>query len=346
MSEQDAVAFDVRIGHYSDSKGFSSPPASEALQRRPAADGLTWLALTVRDEATAREVLTDRFRFHPVAIDDALSDTERPGLYIGEDYVFATVSVVTGEGDALRYTHLGLFVCPSCLVSVTMLGSSFVNEWFDRWRAHPADVGKTSDMLLSEIIDAAIDDYFPALDRIQDELNRLEEGVYRGLRPDVSTAIRLRRRLLEMRRQVTPIRDVLNGMLRRDSPVIRRETWTYLQDCYDHTLRVLEGIDLNRDILTSIMDAQLSVTSNRLNEVMRNMTSIATILMMMTLVTSIYGMNFKHMPELEWQNGYFLVLGSLLVIGVGGIAVASKVGWFTIKWPWRPVRNRRPKPGR
>jgi len=89
------------------------------------------------------------------------------------------------------------------------------------------------------------------------------------------------------------------------------------------------------------MDAQLSVTSNRLNEVMRNMTSIATILMLQTLVTSIYGMNFKHMPELDWPDGYFVVLGVLVFIGVGGIAVAAKVGWFTIKWPWAAKKKKR-----
>ncbi|MBS1713210.1 MAG: magnesium/cobalt transporter CorA [Armatimonadetes bacterium] len=345
MSDPVSAAFVARVGQYSEPGGFAAVTVDEALKTRPDKKGLTWIALTVQEPEAAKDVLQEKFGFHPVAIDDALSDKERPGYFFGEDYVFATLSLVTGTQEGTKYTHLGLFVCPHCLVSVTTLGSDFVNEWFDRWKAHPKEIGTASDMLMSELIDAAIDDYFPALDRIQGELDRLEEGVYRGARPDVSAAIRLRRNLLEMRRQVTPTRDILNGLLRRDSPVIKRETWTYLQDCYDHTLRVLEGIDLNRDILTSIMDAQLSVTSNRLNEVMRNMTSIATILMLMTLVTSIYGMNFKYMPELDWADGYFLVLGVLAVIGVGGIAVATKVGWFTVKWPWR-LRSRGPKSNR
>jgi pimeloyl-ACP methyl ester carboxylesterase len=108
----------------------------------------------------------------------------------------------------------------------------------------------------------------------------------------------------------------------------------YLQDVYDHALRVLEGIDLNRDILTSIMDAQLSVQSNRLNEVMKNMTSLATILMMMALITGVYGMNFEHMPELHWKYGYLYVHVALLLVFFGGLTIASKIGWFTIKWPW------------
>jgi magnesium transporter len=188
---------------------------------------------------------------------------------------------------------------------------------------------------MQELLDAAVDDYFPALDSIQDDVDDLEERVYAGAKLDVGSAVRLRRKLLEMRRQVTPIRDVVNGLLRRDTPVIQHDTRAYLQDVYDHALRVLESIDLNRDILTSIMDAQLSVQSNRLNEVMKNMTSIATVLMAMALITGVYGMNFKHMPELEWKYGYFWVIGLLVFVFFGGLGVANKIGWLTVNWPWK-----------
>jgi len=296
--------------------------------------GLTWLALTVIDPDLARTILRDDFGFHPVAIEDALSDNERPGMYSDDKYVFATIPIVDVRDGEYCYTHLGLFVCHDTLVTVTILGSKFVEEWFTRWKAHPGEIGPRTDMLMQELLDAAVDDFFPALDRIQTDVDELEERVYSGRKPDPAGAIRIRRRLLEMRRQVTPIRDLLNTLLRRDTPVIQNDTRAYLQDIYDHSLRVLENVDLNRDILTSIMDAQLSVQSNRLNEVMRNMTSISTVFMMMAIITGVYGMNFKYMPELEWKYGYLFIWVVLIVVFFVGLGVATKIGWLTVNWPW------------
>lgn len=328
-------AFSVQAAVWSKSEGVKPFDLTLSGNVPKTSETVTWVCLTVKDSDLARDVLEHGFGFHPVPIEDALSDRERPSMYSDENYVFATVPLIETLNGQTTYTHLGLFVCQGTLVSVTTLGSAFVNEWFERWKAHPKEVGPTADRLMQEILDAALDDYFPALDAIQEDVDDLEERVYSGSKLDVASAVRLRRKLLEMRRQITPIRDVVNGLLRRDVLVIRDDTRTYLQDVYDHALRVLEGVDLNRDILTSIMDAQLSVQSNRLNEVMKNMTSIATILMALALITGNYGMNFDHMPELHTRDGYFVVLGVMVLVFFGGLGVASKIGWLTIQWPWK-----------
>lgn len=328
-------AFLVSAATWSSFRGVVDCQIDRPDQLAKSHDGVTWLALTVIDPVVALEILRDDFGFHPVAIKDALSDNERPGVHLEDDYVFVTVPVVSVDNGQPQYTHLGLFVCKHILVSVTTHGSGFVKEWFDRWKSRPKEVGASTDMLLQALLDAAVDDYFPALDTIQENINDLEDVVYSGKLLPPASAVLYRRMLLEMRRQVSPIRDVLNTLLRRDTPVIQGEARAYLQDVYDHALRVLEGVDLNRDILTSIMDAQLSVQSNRLNEVMKNMTSLATILMMMALITGVYGMNFEHMPELHWKYGYLYVHIALVVVFFGGLGVASRIGWFTIKWPWQ-----------
>lgn len=335
-------AFNVSAAQWTSRNGLKTLTINSAEDLKGCRVGVTWVALTVTDVAVARRILRDDFGFHPVAIEDALSDRERPGMFSDDHYVFATIPVVGDNEDGFCYTHLGLFVAEHLLVSVTTYGNQFVDEWFDRWKAHPSEVGSRSDMLMQELLDAAVDDYFPALDKIQTEVDLLEEHVYSGGKLEVGDAIRSRRKLLEMRRQVTPIRDVLNALLRRDTPVIKNDTRAYLQDVYDHTLRVLESVDLNRDILTSIMDAQLSVQSNRLNEVMKNMTSLATVFMAMSLLTGIYGMNFDHMPELHWKNGYLYVMIALAVVFFGGLGIATKIGWFTVNLPWRSARDDSP----
>ncbi|MBS1723292.1 MAG: magnesium/cobalt transporter CorA [Armatimonadetes bacterium] len=328
-----AASWSSKEGVRPTSLGEASTKCEQRHNNGP--DTLLWTALEIRDTELARNSLRNDFGFHPVAIDDAVSDNERPGAFIGPDYVFVTIPVVETSSDGDCFRHVGAFVAQGAVVTVTSGPSSFVDEWFGRWSAHPVEVGSTSDMLLQELLDAAVDDYFPALDRLQEEVDALEESVYAGGPITVGAAVRLRRSLLEMRRQVTPIRDIMNLLLRRDTPVVGNEARTYFQDIYDHTLRLLESIDLNRDILTSIMDAQLSMTSNRLNEVMRNMTSLATILMVMALVTGVYGMNFEHMPELHWRYGYPIVVAWLFAIFFGGLFIASRIGWFTVKWPWK-----------
>lgn len=331
--------FAARAAHWDEKSGLNAVDPNTLDHRALGKTGVLWLALTVTDPTVAREVLENKFGFHPVAIEDALSDQERPGAHIADDHVFVTVPVVTDVNDGPDYAHLGLFVCPNALVSVTTGGSTFVDEWFTRWTTRPVELGETSDMLLHALLDAALDDFFPAIDMIQEDVDTLEETVYRGAVLDVAAPVRIRRRLLEMRRQATPFRDNLNLLLRRDTPVISPGTRTYLQDVYDHSLRVLEGIDLNRDILSSIMDAQLSVQSNRLNEVMRNMTSIATILMVLALVPGFYGQNFPHLPWAEGRNAFWVSIVIMFGLLFGGLFIASKIGWLIINWPWEKRKD-------
>ena len=127
---------------------------------------------------------------------------------------------------------------------------------------------------------------------------------------------------------MTPLRDVFNTMLRREQPIFPREIYVYFQDVYDHLIRVADTIDTLRDMLGSTMDAYLSVSGNRMNMVMKRLTSIATILMSVTLVAGIYGMNFDIMPELHWRYGYVFALLSMIGIGVGLYFYLKKVDWL------------------
>ncbi len=120
----------------------------------------------------------------------------------------------------------------------------------------------------------------------------------------------------------------MNVLVRRDSPVFGAETIVYFQDVYDHILRVTDAVDTYRDLLSSALDAYLSVTSNRLNQVMRTLTASSIILMSMTLVASVYGMNFVHMPELSWQLGYAWALGLMLSIGLVILGVFRRIDWL------------------
>lgn len=334
--------FDGVFGEWDGNGPAVTVPIEEAFTSQRKSQ-VRWLALVIKDKYSARAILQEKFGFHALAIEDALNDHRRPSVHLDKDNVFLTIPTVTMTAEGASYNQVGLFLTDRMIVTLTTSHCAFVEEWFARWQLHPGSTGATSDALLHMLSDAAIDDFFPALDAVQESVDDMEGQVYEGHKFAVADSVRIRRWLLEMRKQVSPLRDGINVLLRRDTPFVSTDTRMYLQDTYDHTLRVLESIDLNRDILTSIMDAQLSVQSNRLNEVMRNMTSLSTTLMVMALVTGVYGMNFDHMPELRWKYGYLMVWIVLAVIFFGGIGIATKIGWFKIKWPWSMGQKRVPK---
>ncbi len=299
----------------------------------------TWFIIEGTDIDKIRKILLEEFRFHPLAVEDAVNTCERPSTFVASDTIFTTVPVIEISNGSFDTTHLGLFLCDNILVSVSSAPLAMTQSVIKRWTSPTHNYMLSQSDLLVDIIDTAVDDYFPAIDALQEEIDELEDQVYSGNGLGIHRPVRLKRNLLEIRRQITPIRDNINTLLRTDVLPIPDSARKYLQDVYDHTLRLLENVDINRDILTSIMDAQLAVQSNKLNEVMRNMTTLATILMVLALITGNYGMNFKHMPELDYPFGYPLVLASMVFIFIVGLLISAKIGWFKVSWPWKKSRS-------
>ena len=162
-----------------------------------------------------------------------------------------------------------------------------------------------------------------------ERIDALESEVFATGEPRAQAAIfALKKDLLTLRRVVAPERDVLNAILRRDTPLFGDREIVYLQDVYDHLLRVTDAIDLYRDLLSSAIDASLSLTGNRLNQIMRTLTASSIILMSMTVVASVYGMNFDFMPELHWTLGYPFALGLMLAVGGTLLLVFRRSGWL------------------
>jgi magnesium transporter len=179
------------------------------------------------------------------------------------------------------------------------------------------------------LIDSIVDDYFPLLDRLSDRIDELEDQIFGEFQPDtIQQIFRIKKQLLFLRRAVAPLRDVFNTLLRREQPLFSHETSTYFQDVFDHLIRVADTIDTMRDMLGSTMDAYLSVSSNRMNMVMKRLTAISAILMSVTLVAGIYGMNFSYMPELGWRYGYVGTLGSMLIIAMAIYLYFRRIDWL------------------
>jgi magnesium transporter len=196
------------------------------------------------------------------------------------------------------------------------------SEWMDR-----AEHG--AGLLAYLLIDAIVDDYLPLLDIMSERMDTLEDSIFGEFQAEaIHEIFAIKKKLLYLRRAVAPLRDVFNTMLRREQAIFRREVYVYFQDVFDHLIRVADTIDTLRDMLGSTMDAYLSVSGNRMNMVMKRLTSISTILMSVTLIAGIYGMNFDVMPELKWRFGYVFALLSMVGVGFALYKYLKKVKWI------------------
>ena len=275
--------------------------------------------------------LAEEFGFHPLSIEDCRNAHQRPKVeeYPGYYFMVLYEAELVGPDDDLELRELNIFLGKNYLVTVhsrpiraVETAKRLWGEWTDR-----AEHG--SGLLAYLLIDAIVDDYLPLIDVISDRMDDLEDRIFGDFQPDsIQEIFRLKKQLLYLRRSITPLRDVFNTMLRREQPIFARETHVYFQDVFDHIIRVADTIDTLRDMLSSTMDAYLSVSGNRMNMIMKRLTSISTVLMSVTLIAGIYGMNFDFMPELKWKFGYVFALGSMVAIGLAIYFYLRKVRWL------------------
>jgi magnesium transporter len=298
---------------------------------RASDDSVLWMDLSAPTEDDWR-VLETHFEFHPLAMEDARQQNQRAKVDVYPGYLFLSIKAWVGTDiDENGTQEIDIFLGPNYLITIHDQDNAAILETRQRLERNPQHLNNQAGHLLYLIIDAVVDDYFPAMDALDEEIDGIETIVYESDAStiDIKPALRLKKRLLLLRQAISPLRDLLNQLLRIDDPaLIAPSLRIFYQDVYDHTLRLVEQIDLHRDILGSVMEASMAQTSNRLNQVMKTMTGISTILMTDALIAGIYGMNFKNIPELNWPLGYFLSLGTMAVLSLALAVFFKKIRWF------------------
>jgi len=190
-------------------------------------------------------------------------------------------------------------------------------------------MSKGMDFLLYEIMDRLIDNYFPILDDFDEVIDELEyEAFHNPTRETLDRIFKLKRDVTSLRRITGPQRDIFNRLSRDSFPVISRRSAPYFRDVYDHLARISDLSDSYKDLTAGLMEAYLMVVSNRLNEIIKVLTLSATIILPLTVITGIYGMNFDFMPGINWRYGYFFVLGVMAMVGLGLLFFFKKRKWI------------------
>ena len=294
---------------------------------------LMWVDVTDPTEEDF-EVLEQQFGFHPLAMEDARKQNQRAKMDEYDGYLFVTMRGYSpdvediADEEAARQ-EIDVFLGPRYLVTLHRGECRAITETRKRWEQKPGRIPDEPAFLLYVLFDAVVDGYFPVMDALDDAIDRIEgQAFVPSSAFDIAPALDLKRRLLVLRQTLAPMRDLANALLRADLDLIPAQTRIYYQDVYDHTLRLLEQVDLHRDILSTALEAQIAQTGNRMNQVMKTLTSISAILMTLALIAGIYGMNFRHMPELEWRYGYFGSLGLMIGIGVTLAVYFRRIRWL------------------
>ncbi|WP_339158560.1 magnesium/cobalt transporter CorA [Paenibacillus sp. FSL W8-0186] len=276
------------------------------------------------------ELLASFFEFHPLAIEDCLHVLQRPKLDYYEDYQFLVLHAM--NPDTLSTVEVDLFIGSSYLVSyhkkplneVDQAWENMLNGTRNRkiWSQGPYAAAYM-------IIDSLVDNYFPCVYSIEDDLDELEKlGGRESVEVLLNQVFALRSRLLKLRRTIVPMRDLMYRVLNSQHIQGEKEPRVHFSDIYDHLLKLSEMIDSNREMTADLRDSYISLNSNRMNGIMKTLTVITTVFMPLTLIAGIYGMNFVNMPELEWDYGYYGVLTLMGVLSIWMILSFMRRGWF------------------
>jgi magnesium transporter len=306
--------------------------AADVRSALAATGGLLWVDF----ESASREegaLLSDVFRFHHLAVDDCFNEHIDPAKIDDYgDYIFLIAQAVVyhERTEHLETTELDLFLGPNYVVSFHSQPLPFVEEMRRRCDGNGPELARGADFLAHALLDQLVDDYQPAVEELDDTLSGVEELVLERPQPDVLQEILLlKRNTQRLRRTIIPQRDVVNRIARGEFPrVVRPETHIYFRDIYDHVVRVEQLVESLRDLADGVLNTYLSSVNNRLNEAMRTLSVVATILLPLTFIASIYGMNFEHMPELEWRYGYFVILGVMAAVALAMVGFFHIRRWF------------------
>jgi magnesium transporter len=286
------------------------------------------------------------FGLHNLALEDVVNVHQRPKIEDYEDHLFIVCRLAHGN-TPLETEQVSIFLGRDFVITFQERpGDSFgpVRGRLRQGRGRIREAG--ADYLAYTLLDAATDAYFPVLEELGERIDELEDVIMSDPAPDdVKRIHALKRDLLTARRAVWPQRDMLNMMIRDDSPLIGEQTKLYLRDCVDHTFQLIDLIETCREVISDLTDIFLSAQSTRMNEVMKVLTVIATIFMPLTLISSIYGMNFDtraspwNMPELGWAWGYPATMAAMLAIAACMLLYFRRRGWIGRQRRRRPSRR-------
>jgi magnesium transporter len=294
---------------------FSSLAESQAYKARLP---VLWLNVHGLHEPEVMAEIGRRFKLHPLVLEDILNTNQRPKVDDYGDYLFivARFFEVDGDNQQIGSDQVSLILGPNFVLTFQERPSGRFDPVRERLRHNRGQIRRLgADYLAYSLLDAIVDRYFTILENIGERTEELEDMMLEHPRPGALQLVhQLKRETLNLRRSIWPLREVINSLTRADERFFRPETRPYLRDIYDHTVHAIESLEANRDMIAGMLDIYLSAASNQVNQEVRALTVVAIIFMPATLISGIFGMNFRTMPLLDLPTGFFIALGMMATV--------------------------------
>ncbi len=276
--------------------------------------------------------LGDSFGLHPLLLEDVVNTDQRPKLEDYGDYIFVVVKMLQWEEktEELDIEQVSLIFGKGWVITLQERPGDTFEYVRDRIRNSKGRIRKMGgDYLAYALMDAIIDNYFVVMENIGLKIENIETAISDEIQPELSSEIhKMKRETISLRHSIWPIREVISAFQRTGSDLISDDTGYFLRDLYDHTIQVMDTVETNRDVLSGMLDIYLSMASNRMNEVMKVLTIIATIFIPLTFIAGVYGMNFQYMPELGFKWAYPAVLGIMAAVVVVMLIYFKRKKWI------------------
>jgi len=332
--QQKMAQVDISVLHFNEDQFEENQPKSieETISIIKTFKGVTWINIDgLHDEKSIEEICT-YLDVHKLSMEDILSVNQRPKLEEYPDYLQAFIKMITinQDDETIDYEQISFILKGNILVTFQEKTGDIFDSVRKRIKEAKGFIRKRgADYLLYALLDLIVDHYFIIIDSFSEKLEDLESELLQD--PDKTTLNRLhnlRSETLLLRRTVYPMREMISRFEKLEEPLISSSIKVFARDLYDHTIAVIENIEILRDMTSGLLDLYMNTVSNKLNEIMKVLTIMSSIFIPLTFIAGVYGMNFTNMPELQYKNGYFVILGVMLAVLIGMVVFLKRKKWF------------------
>jgi magnesium transporter len=333
IGEQSEDKVRVSVIDYSESRFTEKEiqDINEALAFRQSPT-VTWVnVIGIHNPETIGKI-GEGYGMHSLVLEDILNTGQRPKVEDFEQYIYLVLKMLSYDvvNDEIKVEQVSFVLGNNFVISFQEKQGDVFDGIRDRVRKNKGRIRKMkADYLMYALLDAIVDSYFVILEKLGDKVENLETTLLEKPSPKMLQAIhKLKQDVLFLRKTIWPLREAINNLAHSESELINESTGIFFRNIYDHAIQVIDSIETYRDMLSGMLDVYLSVVSNKMNEVMKVLTIIATIFIPLTFIAGIYGMNFEYMPELKWKIGYFAVWGVMMLAAVVMLRYFKRKKWL------------------
>lgn len=305
----------------------------DALDLANRSEGIFWLNIDGVHQVEIFEKLGQYFKLHPLLLEDVVNTSQRPKVEDYTDQLYIVLKTLDGSGNGdppVDLEQLSLILGKNFVISIQERVGDAFDSIRERLRVKKGRIRQSgADYLAYALMDAIVDHYFTVLATIADDIETLEEHFEKEEPDQVIVHVhQLKRMMIVLRKSIWPVSEITSQLLRQETTLIQKETAFFLRDVHDHVLQLIDSMTMFRDILTNITEITVANASNKLNDVMKVLTVIATIFIPLTFIAGVYGMNFRYMPELEWRYGYPVAMGFMIGVGLFLLYLFKRKNWL------------------